>query len=71
MNGFFSSTARPLLRSTSTRTLVTAARPPLLGRIRTAVVSTSVVLGAGALLYYAQDSRAGLHRCVSPLSELD
>lgn len=37
-------------------------------RLKSILMSSLLFLGTGALLVYAYDSRAGIHRCVQPLS---
>lgn len=44
-----------------------AAGPNVLHRLRSAVVSTAVVLSVGAFYLYTQDASAGVHRCVALL----
>ena len=64
----FASSARPLLRrqaaSLQARSLATSAAPSGFTRIRSGILSTVLVLGTGAFIFYAQDSRAGVHKLV-------
>lgn len=56
------STSRPLLRR-QVRSLATgASRPSSFSRVRSGIISTVLVVGAGAFIVYAQDSRAGVHK---------